>query len=169
MTNTDYHLERDTSWSMDFAATAISLITLWYFVLGCGELYESICSYKWSHVNGTVISSIERSALLHGRHGDFTSYWPEIRYEYEVKGVRCVGERIKFTKLEMNAEETTRVVASYPVGATVSVWFNPTNIGASVLEPGVYWPLALELIITFSLLTIFALTLFTDIRERLKA
>lgn len=147
------------------AAVFISVICGWFFAWGCGELYESAHGYTWPHVNGKVISSVARSAQMKGRRGEFMSYWPEVRYEYEVNNVRFIGNRVRFTERGMDEEETRKVVAAYPRGTTVTVWFSPSNAKASVLERGIFWPLVPVLLIAFSLSASIAAFLYTQFKR----
>ena len=40
----------------------------------------------------------------------------------------------------MGEAESKRVVAQYPVGKAVPVYYNPNDPEAAVLEKGIYWP-----------------------------
>ncbi len=116
-----------------------SLILGVFSVWGVIQLYEAALSYTWPHVTGTVISSVARSKLMRGRHGEFITHWPEGRYEYVVGHRRFVGDRIRFLHKGMSETETRQVVAAYPIGKSVAVYFDARNAASAVLEPGIWW------------------------------
>jgi hypothetical protein len=125
-----------------------------FSIWGVTQLYESVRGYSWPHVNGTVISSVSRSERMHSGKGEWISHWPEVRYEYIVGNQRVTADRIRFIVRGMNEKETQRVVGSYPVGKAVTVYYDPLDATASVLEPGIWWPMIpiLALSITMTLM-----------------
>ena len=64
--------------------------------------------------------------------------------------VRYCGDRVPFTPTATLEEaESKQIVALYPVGKVVPVYYNPNNPEAAVLTKGLYWPVLI--ILTFSL------------------
>jgi hypothetical protein len=71
----------------------------------------------------------------------YMAYWPEIHYEYTVGPVRYSGDRVRFThNATLEEAESKQIVALYPVGKAVPVYYNPNNPEAAVLKKGIYWP-----------------------------
>jgi len=145
-----------------FASVTFGAFSVW----GTGQLYESLRGYTWPHVSGTVISSVARSKLMVGGKGKFMSYWPEVQYGYVVGNRRIVGDRIQFTVRGMNEKETQRVVFAYPVGNSVTVYFDPNNADSAVLEQGVWWPMIPILVFSVTLALLMPALIYSDFRGR---
>lgn len=80
----------------------------------------------------TVQGRIETSTLSSG-HNDLL---PDIRYHYEVAG-QNYQSRFEFPSGTHPLPEFSRsYVEKYPVGASVTVYYNPQNADDSTLEPG---------------------------------
>ena len=137
-----------------------------FSVWGVAQLYESVRGYSWPHVNGTVIASVAHSELMRGGAREYMSYWPEVRYEYIVGNRRVTADRIRFIVRGMNEKETQRVVGSYPVGKAVTVYYDPRDTTASVLEPGIWWPMIPILAFSITLTLLSPAILYSDFRKR---
>ena len=60
-----------------------------------------------------------------------------VRYSYQVNGSRHTGSVIKFADTTGSRESLqAALIAPYPVGADVDVFYDPDNTGTAVLEPG---------------------------------
>jgi hypothetical protein len=149
-----------------FAAVVASVILGGFSIWGVGLLYESVRGYTWPHVNGTIISSVARSELMTGNGRRYMSYWPEVRYEYIVGNRHVTADRIRFIVRGMNEKETQRVVSFYPVGKAVTVYFDPRDVTAAVLEPGIWWPMIPILALSITLTLLMPTTIYSDFRER---
>ncbi len=138
-------------------AALMSLLCMGVIIWVCGELYESGFGYTWPQVTGKVISSEVRWKHMETTKTKYVAYWPEVQYEYRVGTVRYTGSRIRFTQQGMEEAESKRVVAQYPIGKAVPVYYNPNDPEAAVMEKGIYWPnlivLAFALIFLPSYLT----------------
>ena len=137
-----------------------------FSVWGVAQLYESVRGYSWPHVNGTVVASVAHSELMRGSGREYMSYWPEVRYEYIVGNRRVTADRIRFIVRGMNEKETQRVVGSYPVGKAVTVYYDPRDTTASVLEPGIWWPMIPILAFSITLTLLSPAILYSDFRKR---
>lgn len=88
---------------------------------------------SWLSTSGTVLISTVQSK----RSGNSTSVFPVVVYQYEVDGKGYQGKTIKAGEQYLNvrvygqAQETS---ARYPVGASVTVFYNPANPAESALE-----------------------------------
>ena len=65
-------------------------------------------------------------------------YVPEVRYRYTVEGQTYTGDRLRAAPVSAGSRNgAERMLAAYPQGAVVRVYYNPQNPAESVLEPGV--------------------------------
>jgi len=135
-----------------------------FSVWGVGQLYEAVRGYTWPHVNGTIISSVAHSKQMTGSHR-YISYWPEVRYEYVVGNRHATGDRIRFIIRGMNERETQQVVSSYPVGKAVTVYFDPRDVTAAVLEPGVWWPMIPILAFSITMTLLMTAIIYSNFRK----
>ena len=113
-----------------------------FFGVGVGLSYwgwtilqDARASASWPSVQGQVTSSVvDRSTDSEGG----TSYSPEVDYEYTVNDQRFSADRIKFGENSYSSRRQAEdVVARYPVGQTVAVYYDPVEPETAVLEPGV--------------------------------
>ena len=117
------------------AAVILGVFCVWGFL----QLYDAARSYSWPHVTGRIISSVARSKLMKGRHGEYIVHWPDVRYEYFVGDRRFVSDRIMFTHRGFSESATQRLVNEYPVDKVITVYFDPKNPESAVLERGIQW------------------------------
>jgi hypothetical protein len=76
-----------------------------------------------------------------------TYYYPVVQYRYRVDGRDFLGERITSDSVRVlgarsdersrNRGLVQRILARYPEGAAVRVYYDPDDPNRSVLEPGV--------------------------------
>ena len=117
------------------AAVILAVFNVW----GILQLYDAARSYNWPHVTGTIISSVARSKLMRGRHGEFITHWPDVQYEYVVGDRRFVSDRIMFTHRGFSKSETQSLIDAYPVNKIIAVYFDPRSPDSAVLQPGIWW------------------------------
>lgn len=122
----------------------ISLGTLlaWIFpVIGLGMILWNLFSYhkaqqatSWQSVSGKVLESFVQ--VKNGSRG--AMYKPEIRYEYKVNGEYFIADCWRFGAVAKSwgKAQSNQVAAEYPVGRSVTVFFNPERPQEAVLEPG---------------------------------
>jgi hypothetical protein len=96
------------------------------------DYYKAKKSESWPLVSAQVIESkVERGC---GRSG---SYHPHIEYRYSRDGGQLSSTRIRFGDVPCGSESyATEIGAKYPIGATVKVGVNPSNMFDAVLRPG---------------------------------
>jgi hypothetical protein len=72
------------------------------------------------------------------RDSDDTTYWPEIRYTYEVAGKTYTGDQIYIGARDGfgSREKAEAVLAPYPKGAAVTVYCDPEHPERATLVPG---------------------------------
>jgi hypothetical protein len=88
---------------------------------------------SWPGTTGTVLMSSVQSK----RTGRSHSLYPVVVYQYEVNGKGYQGQTIKAGEQYLNvrvAGQAQATVARYPIGATVTVYYNPANPAESALE-----------------------------------
>lgn len=62
-----------------------------------------------------------------------TKFRPDITYRYEVKGRSYAGAQTNIRKVSRERDTVERVLARYPVGATVTVHYNPDDPAEAML------------------------------------
>ncbi|MBK8418491.1 DUF3592 domain-containing protein [Candidatus Villigracilis saccharophilus] len=88
---------------------------------------------SWLSTTGTVLMSSVQSR----RSGNSTSTFPVVVYQYEVNGKTHQSQTIKAGEQFMNVRilgQADATAARYPIGANVTVYYNPTNPAESALE-----------------------------------
>jgi hypothetical protein len=94
-------------------------------------------SRRWPATTGTVLESWVCEG--EGSSGDTPStlYEPVVRYSYEVNGEKRESRQIAFLAVRSTSEAAAqKVVAKYPKGAKVTVYYHPKLPYLAVLEPG---------------------------------
>ena len=76
------------------------------------------------------------------------------------------ADRIRFIVRGMNEKETQRVVGSYPVGKAVTVYYDPRDVTASVVEPGIWWPMIPILALSITMTLMVPAIFYSDFRKR---
>jgi hypothetical protein len=99
------------------------------------DIISAVISKRWPRTTGTVIDSdVQSSRDLDGD----VSYRAAVTYCYTVEGRELVARRTCFgDHLELSwRTPAVRTVRRYPVGASVTVRYNPHDPEEAVLEPG---------------------------------
>lgn len=87
----------------------------------------------WPHTSGMVL----QSAVHSRRTGNSTSIYPVVVYRYEVNDRTYQSQTIKAGDQVMSVRimgDAQKTVDRYPVGAQVTVYYNPRNPKESALE-----------------------------------
>ena len=87
----------------------------------------------WLDTTGTVLMSSVQTR----RSGNSHSTYPVVVYTYAVNGQSYQSQRIKAGEQFLNvrvAGQAQATVARYPIGANVTVYYNPSNPAESALE-----------------------------------
>ncbi len=93
-------------------------------------------SKNWSSTTARILAADVEMRRSSTASGDSTSYYPTVVYEYAVNGQRFQSRRIRFGSeigygFQRMAE---KIVAKYPNGTLVSVFYDPENPAEAVLE-----------------------------------
>ncbi len=67
-----------------------------------------------------------------------TTYGATVQYKYLVDGQELRGNRRTFSNVRTSSvRNTQKILARYPLGGSVDVYYDPDDPSSSVLEPGV--------------------------------
>lgn len=118
-----------------------TISTILLFLVSVGFLFWDLrlltlahASHMWPTVTGTITSSKAVYRVM----GEGAAWFGQLRYKYLVKGKEFVGRRVDY----FNFLTTTlrRILARYPVGKNVVVYYHPHKPAIAVLEPGIRFP-----------------------------
>jgi len=119
-----------------FAAGIVMIAWGGYEIKGSRE------SGSWPNVQGTITSSdVSKRITRDSNHRKRTTYYPKVGFQYQVDGRRYASSRIAFGTGDTggSAKWARKVVNKYPVGKTVTVYYNPQDPQYGVLESGITW------------------------------
>ena len=88
---------------------------------------------SWPSTTGKVLMSSVQSS----HSGNSHSTYPVVVYQYEVHGKTYQSQTIKAGEQYLNVRvmgQAQATVARYPIGASVTVYYNPANPAESALE-----------------------------------
>ena len=126
------------------AILAIALILSGIVLTGYGviSIRKGYESRTWPETRGTIISShMERRTHRDSqKNKSRLQYIAIIRYSYTVNGRGHVGSKIGFGKSQYISNRSIKVeryLQQFPVGKSVTVYYNPADHGEAVLNPGI--------------------------------
>ena len=124
-------------------------IPLFVLLLGISGLWSSgnylvdaYSSSNWPSTTGTIIRSDLGSRTISKQSSDRTLYWAEVEYEFEVNGGQYQSNHIRLDGLRSGphvgtgVDHASKILANYPVGAEVNVFYDPNNPSKATLEAG---------------------------------
>ena len=119
-------------------------LTLFAFVLGALLLWQGWrirqkvkASMSWPFVPGRVIAASVRQVVERGdaETSDTTTYVPLVEYEYQVGSQICRSSQLAFQEQSFSSQKKAfKLVATFPPGHPVMVFFDPANPQNAVLE-----------------------------------
>lgn len=117
------------------------LVSGLFFVIGVAlaawgwtVLQNARASAEWP----TAVGVITGAELDHSSDEDGDSWQPRVSYRYLAEDVQRTGVTIKFGENSYDSRRTAEeILARYPVGRPVAVYYDPADPETSVLEPGV--------------------------------
>ena len=115
----------------------VGLIGLGVFLLGVFKVRKLRASQSWAVAMGTIVESSVEESFNRGSDDlpDSWSYTPLIRYQFQAQGQTIIGDRLGFDgKSYSKKPDAQAVVARYPLGAQVNVFFDPEKPADSVLH-----------------------------------
>ena len=111
--------------------------------------YYSQASQSWPvTLESEVISSHVIRSTSQTQRGT-VDYTPKIEYRYQVADQWYEGDQLSFGFANRSSKDADKIVARYPEGKSVKVFYNPGRPDMSVLEPGHFFGGPLGLIIAF--------------------
>ncbi|MBT4311172.1 MAG: DUF3592 domain-containing protein [Anaerolineae bacterium] len=113
-------------------------------------------SQAWSGTSGRITESYVRESQSQDSDGyTSTTYYPEVRYLYQVMGVEYDGKRVAFGgDVGGSRKKANERIGQYPVGKTVTVYYDPNNHEDAVLERRIGSKTMLIIGIVFALISI---------------
>jgi len=99
-------------------------------------LQDAFASSSWSEIEGTIFESRVNESISSGSSRTYSAY---IRYRYSVNGANHIANRVSFSVIEESDSAAESAVAKYPIGETVTVYYDPESPDSAVLELGVSW------------------------------
>jgi hypothetical protein len=100
-------------------------------------------SASWPATEGTIVASeisrtvdANRSQLNTGVGMDQGIYRPRVEFTYTVAGKEYTGRTFTLSYYSTNKETATEITRRYPVGKSVSVYYNPGDQSEATLETG---------------------------------
>lgn len=112
---------------MAFFATVALLVGLAFVGLALWLHSKARACKTWPSVEGVVLES-----RLDDAHLEFMK--PVLRYRYAVAGQSHVGFRVAFAGYGISRDAMSRLIAPYPAGATVQVFYDPAKPSRAVLN-----------------------------------
>ncbi|MGO9446524.1 MAG: DUF3592 domain-containing protein, partial [Thiobacillaceae bacterium] len=107
----------------------LAIFLLFPMVYWVGDIFDASQAGKWPTVQGTVTFS-----RLGKGCGIQKSCCPEISYSYLVGGQSYLGYRTRVGVPDCGMDDVVKnMVTRYPVGKSVTVWFNPQHPDDSAL------------------------------------
>lgn len=93
-------------------------------------------SFNWPSTHGIVIDShVVKSRST--KSGGGTSYYPQVKYRFEVDGNEYEVDVWTYHALEMSKKIAEEICERYSKGREVMVYYDPENPRHAVLKPGV--------------------------------
>jgi len=91
-------------------------------------------SEEWEGVDGVITSS----EISEHRGEDSTTYGADVTYTYRIKGKEYEGDNVTVSEMSTsNYGRAQKIVARYPKGDNVVVYYDSSDPSDSVLERGV--------------------------------
>jgi uncharacterized protein DUF3592 len=121
-----------------FIGALLAVAGLFGVAFSLRDMIRAAASLEWPSVAGVILES--RVGRSPGKLS-LTGKWDAIvRYRYKVGERDYSGDRIGFLWIDFSTPgRSERMVANYPVGASVKVRVNPRDPELAVLEAGVHW------------------------------
>ena len=92
---------------------------------------------QWPSVEGKIVTSEISTSTGWSKYGRRTTQVADIEYAYTVTGEKYQGEHLRvLPMLHLKSDGTLEeIVARYPVGRTVQVYYDPADPAAALLIP----------------------------------
>lgn len=114
----------------------VSAAMNWFFIR------KDLAASKWPSVEGRIVSSSIASGLRSGKGVSSRWYRPSVSYEFQVGGASPAFKGTEISSIITSSTDegwARSVIASYPTGAKVRVFYNPENPSEALLEVDPDW------------------------------
>ncbi len=117
---------------------ALMLYGGWLAFQTAGATGEADDSRAWPTAPGVITaSSVAKSRAQGGRGSGHDVFTADVAYSYAAGGRALVGRRVRFEGVRAtHHDDAAAIVARYPVGAAVTVHYDPTDPEHATLETG---------------------------------
>lgn len=151
-------------------AVAMGLPTL-IFALSAWSTTQSANEAKnWPTTTGTIKSAdvmamerrIRRSTSV-ASYRIATYYAPQVKYVYQIQGVNYEAERLQMGEPLWSSDtaEAEHHLTNYPIGTTVTVYYNPNDPSQATLSPKPTAGTRIQWIVAFALLALFIVIIYS--------
>ena len=130
------------------------VLWLWLIFRYYKILKNGLQSKNWATIEGTVHTS-----WIRGMYSEYSSNF-EIDYSYVVGGVEYKSEKVDERFSEIGEREGKQLVARFPVGKPVTIYYHPQHPQQAVLIPGLHFSLSYSFLLVFLSLLAFTLQMF---------
>jgi len=116
------------------------IAAVWMLYTYFRQRREASESAAWPATQGKIVLSTVKASNFYDRDSSGTwqktFYFPNVQYEYSVMGKTYTGKRIAFgaSRGFRSRAPAEKILERYPVGATVTVYYNPNDPADAVLE-----------------------------------
>ncbi len=115
-------------------------VCLW----GLWEALQAHQSASWPSVEGTVVSSKVAVGSSGSGKSRSTTYKAKVVYRYQVDGAAYENDVLRIGQVAMGWKSGAKEdVRQHPPGPD-TVYYDPSQLSNSVLEPGLYWGVGLK-------------------------
>jgi hypothetical protein len=107
-----------------------------FFGLYFLQLPAAVASLSWPTIDGSILSSEVYEQCC----GEYSEGWfAKVSYRYSLAGREYISDKVELVSVgdSNTGYFAHEVIRRYPVGKTVAVYYNPSNPGIAVLEPGI--------------------------------
>ena len=132
-------MENETLLIVGIIGSVLVVINLIFLLIIFSMRRKAAAASTWPSTSGTVMVSTLQSRRSSNNHGRVN--YPFVLYTYKVMGNVYQGNRIA-PGMEVGGSGAAGMVARYPVGAAVPVYYNPDDPSEAVLEqkaPAMFW------------------------------
>lgn len=112
----------------------MACVALFFVVMGALEWKRAAASQSWPTASGVITESRVVESSSGRRRG--RSYTAKVEYAFQVDGQDVKGTRISYRLQPSGQSGASERVAQYPLGAPVTVHYDPADPSQAVLEVG---------------------------------
>lgn len=106
-----------------------TLFGLVFVFIPTNDLWRAFKAENWATTEGMIVRS-----EIHRAGGKATIYLPFIQYSYRVGKKDYSSDKVTFSHFASGKETADEIVAKYPEGSQVEVYYSPENPEQSVLD-----------------------------------